>query len=235
MQTIGIICACKSELKPFLARLKNQTITERAMLTFYVGDIGKAHVAAVLCGICKVNAALAAQVLIDTFHPDAVINSGTAGGMDPAVRILDTVIAERVAYHDVDDSILTEEHPYMDSVFFESDSFLLAAVKAHFQNQGAYASQEAPKVLFGTMVTGEKFIEDNLREEINSRFAPLSVDMETAGIAHACYVNSVPFLAVRTITDTAEHKGLETYSRNSCKAGEIAAALVMNLLQRLAE
>lgn len=243
MGTIGIICACKSELTPFLAQLKNQAITERSMLTFYEGDIGKAHVAAVLCGICKVNAALAAQVLIDTFHPDAVINSGTAGGMDPAVRILDTVIAARTAYHDVENGILTEEHPHMDSVYFESDPALLALAKAYCQNQpalenlfraaGLTKEQGPPKVLFGTMVTGEQFIEDDLREEINSRFAPLSVDMETAGIAHACYVNKVPFLAVRTITDTAEHKGLQTYSRNSHKAGEIAAGLVMELLQRL--
>ena len=251
MQTIGIICACKSELKPFLARLENQTITEKAMLTFYEGDIGKAHVAAVLCGICKVNAALAAQMLIDTFHPDAVINSGTAGGMDPSVRILDTVIAKLTAYHDVEENILTEEYPHMDSVFFESDPSLLAAAREYCRDQGALKNlfraaglaeetavcenREAPKVLFGTMVTGEQFIEDDLREEINSRFASLSVDMETAGIAHACYVNKVPFLAVRTITDTAEHKGLETYSRNSRKAGEIAARLVMELLQRFAE
>lgn len=146
----------------------------------------------------------------------------------------------------------------MDSVFFQSDSALLETAKAYCRDQGALENlfrtvglsgdtmgqggkaiaskrRELPKVLFGTMVTGEKFIEDNLREEINSRFAPLSVDMETAGIAHACYVNSVPFLAVRTITDTAEHKGLETYSRNSRKAGEIAAELVMGLLEPLAE
>lgn len=244
MQTIGIICACRSELKPFLAQIKNQTIREKTMLTFYEGDIGTKHVIAVLCGICKVNAALAAQVLIDTFQVDAVINSGTAGGMDPSVQILDTVIAERVANHDMDDNILTDEHPHMDDLYFKSDGRLLAAAKDYgrIYNQKdnqlsklheSYQPAEPPRIRFGTMVTGEQFIEDDRREEINRRFAPLCVDMETAGIAHACYVNQVPFLAVRTITDTAEHKGLATYSQNSHKAGEMAAQIVMDLLTRI--
>lgn len=247
MQTIGIICACKSELKPFLAQLKNQTIKEKATWTFYEGIIGQTRIVAVQCGICKVNAALAAQILIDTFHVDAVINSGTAGGMDPALQILDTVIAEKIAYHDIDDNILTEEHPYMDDPYFRSDSKLLAAAREYSQvyhqtrHKGGSGSTgprgvcscapaRQPRIFFGVMVTGEQFIEDESREEINRRFSPLCVDMETAGIAHACYVNQVPFLAVRTITDTAEHKGLAVYSRNSHRAGEMAAQIVMDLL-----
>lgn len=248
MQTIGIICACKSELKPFLAQLENQTTKEKSMLTFYEGKISAAHIVAVQCGICKVNAALAAQILIDTFHVDAIINSGTAGGMDPSLQILDTVIAEKTAYHDMDDDILTDEHPYMNDPYFRSDSKLLAAAREYSQvyhqtrprggsssaspnSLCACAPAREPRIFFGVMVTGEQFIEDGRREEINRRFAPLCVDMETAGIAHACHVNQVPFLAVRTITDTAEQKGLEIYSRNSHRAGEIAAGIVMNLLK----
>lgn len=224
MQTIGIICACKSELKPFLSYIENQKITEKAGFIFYEGNIGKVHVAAVQCGICKVNAALGAQILIDLFHVDGIINSGTAGGMDPVLQIFDTVVAEKAAYHDVEESILTEEYPYMESIYFESDRKMFAASKEYSRNCGG-------RVFFGNMVTGEQFIEDERRDEINGRFAPLCVDMETAGIAHACYINKVPFLAVRTITDTAEHKGLETYSNNSHKAGEIAAQVVMGLLE----
>lgn len=227
MQTIGIICACKSELKPFLSYIENQKITEKAGFIFYEGNIGKVHVAAVQCGICKVNAALGAQILIDLFHVDGIINSGTAGGMDPVLQIFDTVVAEKAAYYDVEESILTEEYPYMESVYFESDRKMLAASKEYSRNCGG-------RVFFGTMVTGEQFIEDERRDEINGRFAPLCVDMETAGIAHACYINKVPFLAVRTITDTAEHKGLETYSNNSHKAAEIAAGIVMGIIDVIA-
>ena len=88
-------------------------------------------------------------------------------------------------------------------------------------------------VLFGTMVTGEQFIEDEKREEINQKFDPLSTDMETAGVAHVCYVNRIPFLAVRTITDTVTHQGIETFDQNCEAASEISAEIVLGILGQL--
>lgn len=70
--------------------------------------------------------------------------------------------------------------------------------------------------------TGEAFITDEGREKINDEFAPLAVDMETASIAHVCYVNKIPFLSIRCITDTAEHSGVENFEENCAKASEIA-------------
>ena len=80
---------------------------------------------------------------------------------------------------------------------------------------------------------GEQFIEDEKREQINQKYAPLSVDMETVSIAHTCYVNSVPFLSVRTITDTAEHKGIENFEKNCETASERAAEIVLGILEEL--
>ncbi len=60
------------------------------------------------------------------------------------------------------------------------------------------------------MVTGEKFIEDDMRDIINQKYSPLSVDLETASIAHVCYVNNIPFILIRSITDTATHSGIRT-------------------------
>ena len=83
------------------------------------------------------------------------------------------------------------------------------------------------------MVTGEAFITDEGRERIMENFVPLSVDMETAAIAHVCYVNSIPFLSVRCITDTAEHSGNETFHANCARASEIAAELVTEIIKEL--
>ena len=55
------------------------------------GRLCGVEVVAVVCGVCKVNAAIASQLLIDDFAVGAILNSGTAGGMDPRLRILDTV------------------------------------------------------------------------------------------------------------------------------------------------
>ena len=68
------------------------------------------------------------------------------------------------------------------------------------------------KVVWGRMVSGEPFITDDGRQKICNKFAPLTVDMETAGIAHVCYVNGIPFIAIRCVTDTAEHSGCLLYT-----------------------
>lgn len=76
-------------------------------------------------GVCKVNAAIAAQILVDVYGVDIMLNSGTAGGMNPDLKIFDTVISTEVCYHDVAADILTEFHPWMKSVFFKADPELI--------------------------------------------------------------------------------------------------------------
>lgn len=226
MKHIGILCAGDTELAPFLEHMKGQQITEKAMLKFHTGTINHANVSAVYSGVCKVNAAIAAQLLIDMFHVDLIINAGTAGGMKEGVQLFDTVISERVIYHDVADDILTDFHPWLKSNYFLADQELCAIARA-------YSRTSKHPVLFGTMVTGEQFIEDEKREEINQKFDPLSTDMETAGVAHVCYVNRIPFLAVRTITDTVTHQGIETFDQNCETASEISAEIVLGILGQL--
>lgn len=226
MKHIGILCAGDTELAPFLEHMKGQQITEKAMLKFHTGTINHVNVSAVYSGVCKVNAAIAAQLLIDMFHVDLIINAGTAGGMKEGVQLFDTVISERVIYHDVADDILTDFHPWLKSNYFLADQELCAIARA-------YSRRSKHPILFGTMVTGEQFIEDEKREEINRKFDPLSTDMETAGVAHVCYVNRIPFLAVRTITDTVTHQGIETFDQNCEAASEISAEIVLGILGQL--
>ena len=226
MKHIGILCAGDTELAPFLEHMKGQQITEKAMLKFHTGTINHVNVSAVYSGVCKVNAAIAAKLLIDMFHVDLIINAGTAGGMKEGVQLFDTVISERVIYHDVADDILTDFHPRLKSNYFLADQELCAIARA-------YSRTSKHPVLFGTMVTGEQFIEDEKREEINQKFDPLSTDMETAGVAHVCYVNRIPFLAVRTITDTVTHQGIETFDQNCEAASEISAEIVLGILGQL--
>ena len=88
-------------------------------------------------------------------------------------------------------------------------------------------------MFFGRMATGEQFITEEHRLEINRKYAPLSVDMETGSIAHVCYVNRIPFLSVRTLTDTAVHSGTENFERNCSQASAISKDFVLSLLREL--
>ena len=156
----------------------------------------------------------------------AVLNAGTAGGMSPALGLFETAVTTECAYHDVAEAILTESHPHLPSVWFASDPDLLAACRR--------AAERAPgRVHFGRTVTGEAFITDEGRAEINARFAPLTVDMETAAMAHVCYVNRVPFAAIRSVTDTADHSGIGTFEENCARASAVSATLVLDVLREL--
>ena len=196
------------------------------MLQFHEGWIEGVPVVALYSGVCKVNAAIAAQILIDRYDVSALVNAGTAGGMDPGIQLFDTVISTQVAYHDVADDILTEFHPWMPSIYFDVDKNMIDVAKS--------VSGKLPHVYLGRMVTGEQFITDGLRERINAKFAPLSVDMETGSIAHVCYVNRVLFIAIRSITDTADHQGIENFEANCAKAAVIAKDITLEFLGELA-
>ena len=225
---IGIICAGDEELSPFLPMIKDCKTVEKAMLKFYAGRIDSIEVIALFSGVCKVNAAIGTQLLVDLFSADMLINSGTAGGMDPGLDIFDTVISTEVCYHDVAPDILTEFHPWMESVFFTADPKLIRLSKTAVKK-----IRPAGKVIWGRMVTGESFITDEGRQKINQEFAPLTVDMETASIAHVCYVNRIPFLSIRCITDTAEHSGLDNFDENCAKASVIAKDITVALLTEI--
>ncbi|MBQ8201611.1 MAG: 5'-methylthioadenosine/S-adenosylhomocysteine nucleosidase [Clostridia bacterium] len=224
---IGILCAGDRELAPFLPLLAETAVSGKAMLTFREGCLAGAEIVVVYSGVCKVNAAIAAQLLIDTYRCDAVINAGTAGAMDESLRVFDTVVCTEAAYHDVAEHILTGFHPWMADAYFRADTGLLAAARR--------AAEGLPQVRFGRMVTGEQFIADEGREHINVRFHPLSVDMETAAVAHVCHVNSVPFIAVRTMTDTPARRGTEAFEENCARASQITAEFVCRMLHVLKE
>lgn len=221
---VGILCAGDREAAPVIPMIEDCVKTQKAMLAFYEGRIGNVNVVALYSGVCKVNAAIAAQILIDTFQCDAIINAGTCGGMVNDLNILDTVVSTEVAYHDVAEGILTEFHPWMNSIWFRADGRLLEAARSV---RGRY------RVAFGRMVTGEQFIEDDRRDFINESFAPLTVDMESAAVAHVCYVNEVPFIAVRTITDTPDHWGAAAFEENCAEASRISAEFVRAMLEHI--
>ena len=225
---IGILCASDEELAPFLPCIEDDTVVERAKLRFHCGKIGCADVGAVFSGVCKVNAAIAAQLLIERFGAELVLNAGTAGGMAPSLELLDTVISTEVVYHDVSPFILTQFHPWMETEFFRADEKLLAA-----SHRAAETLEPARRVIWGRMATGEAFIDSEGRADVNRRYSPLCVDMESAGVAHVCYAFDVPFLSIRSLSDTADHRGVENFEANSRAASEASRDVTLAIIRQL--
>lgn len=225
---IGIVCASDEELAPFLPLITECKVSEKALLKFYEGKIRGLDVIMLFSGVCKVNAAIAAEILIEVYGAEAVINAGAAGGMNSKLKIFDTVISVEVAYHDVAADVLTEFHPWMETIYFKADKNLLAMSK-----EAVNKLKMNDSVFWGRMVTGEAFIADEDRQKINNEYEPLTVDMETASIAHVCFVNNIPFIAIRCITDTAAHSGIENFEENCERASIIARDVTAALLEEM--
>ena len=224
---IGIICAGDREVEPFIPMIKECSISEKSMLKFYSGKIEGVQIVTLFSGVCKTNAAIATQILIDNYDCNMIINAGTAGGMDKTINLFDTIVSTESAYWDVHEAILTEFHPWMETIYFKADTRLIELTKK------AIINNTFNNVYFGRMISGETFIKDENRDMINTNFSPYSVDMETASIAHVCFVNKTPYIAIRTITDTAEHSGADAFDLNCAYASKISANFVKLLLKEI--
>lgn len=216
----GIIAATENELAPFLANMMVQHTEQKAMLRFHVGLYNRLSVVALYCGVCKVNAAIATQLLISEFDVSHILMVGVAGAIDASLMIADTVVANEIAYHDVAPHILVKYHPYMEDMHFRTDEQMTQAI--------LQANATDKTIRLGKMVTGEAFIDQEGRDEIISTHNPLCVDMETASVAHVCYANSVPFAAIRSMSDTPHESGQDAFERHQ----EYASKKVVQVLER---
>ena len=100
--TIAIINAMHKEHEQLVALLNNVHTTQDAHFTFVEGTLNEHQMVVMESGIGKVNAAIGAVELIKRFKPDALINTGVAGGIDTCLNVMDVVAGQRVTYHDVD-------------------------------------------------------------------------------------------------------------------------------------
>lgn len=165
--------------------------------TFHAGRIGRHACVLMQCGIGKVNAAVGTLSLIENFHPDAIINTGVAGGADASMHVLDLLVADRVAYHDVWCGPGTEYGAAagMD-VFLQPWEELVKCAREVLPSDRKHK--------YGLICSGDKFI-SKAKEiaEIKREFPDaLAVDMESAAIAQVCTLRGVPFGIIRAISDT---------------------------------
>lgn len=219
---IGLISATEREIMPFVINKMTVKVKEEEVrLNFYSGFYDGIEVVAVFSGVCKVNAAIAAQILISKFKVTHLILTGVAGALNRKLNIGDIVIGNEISYHDVAPGILTEYHPWMKDIYFRPDANLFELC-----NKVAESLPLNCKCYTGRIITGETFVTDNERGGLIERFNPLCVDMESASVAHVCYANRIPFLIIRSISDRADKTGAEDFESNMAKAALNSLELV---------
>ncbi|MCH5287645.1 MAG: 5'-methylthioadenosine/S-adenosylhomocysteine nucleosidase [Christensenellaceae bacterium] len=218
MNRVGILCATPRELQPFLPELRDRQVEEYAMHAFHTGSMEGLPVVAVCSGCGKINAAVTAQALIDRWQTDAVIFSGIAGGMTEETCIFNTVVCTASSFHDTNNDIYTD-FPVMPEPVFYADERLLAIARSA-------AARMTHPVHYGPATTGDIFTGHYPADA-------LCIDMETAAAAHACYLNRVPFIAIRSISDNREDGGQEAINRNYDQAARMSACFTREMLREI--
>lgn len=232
MNKIGIIGAMELEVAELKSKAEVKNVVEKAGMKFHEGTLNGKDVVIVQCGIGKVNAGMCVQILADLFNVDAVINTGVAGSLRAEINIGDIVVSTDACEHDMDVSGLGYEPgiiPQMETSFFKADRTLVELAKA-------VCAEVNPEigVYEGRVVSGDQFISDgDTKDRLIKLFSGSCAEMEGAAIAHAAFLNKIPYVVLRAISDKADGSAHMDYPEFERAAAAHCAKLVENLVTRI--
>lgn len=229
--TIGIIGAMEQEVAELRANLTNPTTLEVAGCEFYQGQLCGQQVVITRSGIGKVAASMATAILLERFAANTVINTGSAGGFDPALKVGDVIISSEVRFHDVDVTAFGYEIGQMaqQPAAFIADSALIELAKQCLSEQDKIQSA------VGLICTGDQFMhrEDQLQKAVTQFPLMKACDMEAAGIAQVCHQFGVPFVVVRALSDIAGKEQAESFEAFLDVAAQHSSLMVQAMLTRM--
>lgn len=225
---VGIIGAMETEIAMLKEKMVVTQTRDIATLTFFEGSLGKAQVVLVRSGIGKVNGAMCTQILIDHFGVEAVINSGVAGALHPDLDVGDIVLATEVMQHDIDASIFGDPRgtiPGLKESIFPTDRRLLDA---------CCLEPKDGRLMKGRIVTGDQAVGDSeTKAYLYHHFQGICVEMEGGAIAQVCYLNQIPFMVIRAISDKANEEVDVDYNAFMVSSAIKSAAIVEEMLHVL--
>lgn len=231
---LGIIGAMDEEVAKLKEQMSDVEIMTKASMDFYKGTLNGYPVVVVRSGIGKVNAGMCAQILADVYEVDAIINTGIAGSLNAEINIGDIVLSTDTLEHDMDAVAFgypVGQIPRMDTLSFVADEKLRGIAKTACEKVIPEVS-----VFEGRVVSGDQFISDKSKKEwLIQTFAGFCTEMEGAAIAHAAYLNQIPFLIIRAISDKADDSASVDYPTFEAKAIENSVKLMLEMCNMLAK
>lgn len=221
---LGIICALDVEVEGVKQLMENKTEQTVAKITYTAGEICGVPVVCCECGMGKVNAAISAQIMIDHYHPDVIINSGVAGSLSKDIRIGDMVVSDDCVQHDMD---CTELGDPAGQIQFNDElrTYLPADKDTADRLTQACAVLTDTGVFRGRIASGDIFVSAHeRRQRIADMFHALACEMEGAAVGQVCYRNGVPFAILRCISDDYNENEMMDYMKFRSVAAEKSIA-----------
>ncbi len=229
---IGIIGAMEVEVTSLIEKLENKTNKTVGKTTYYSGTLNNKDVVICKCGIGKVNSAIATQIMISEFKVDSVINTGVAGALSNDLDICDLVISSDLFQHDFDTSFVGDKKGVVcgfDVETFPADNSLISALEKACDN-----ILKDNKHFTGRIATGDQFIGSrDVKNTIRDDFDAMCVEMEGGSIAQTCYVNNIPFVVLRSISDKADDSAELSYMTFVEKAAVVSSNIVVEFLKNI--
>jgi adenosylhomocysteine nucleosidase len=203
-------------------------------MDFYEGTLCGMQVVVVQSGIGKVNAALCVQVLADIFEVDGILNTGAAGSLNDELNIGDILISQDAIQHDVDGTVFgyaPGEIPQLGVKAFRADPDMMAQAMETFNHM----EQSGRKAVIGRVLSGDQFIDNaDVKRKLTETFAGDCVEMEGAAIAQGAYLNGIPFVILRAISDKADGSDFVDYpifeKEAAALSGELVKAFLTNMI-----
>ena len=226
---LGIIGAMDEEVAKLKEHMSDVEVITKASMDFYKGKLNGKDVVVVRSGIGKVNAAICTQILVDDFKVTAVINTGIAGSLRNEINIGDIVLSTDALEHDVEATAFgypIGQIPRMDTLAFEADKNLITLAET-------CCAKVNPdiKTFVGRVVSGDQFIANKEKKEwLVENFAGFCTEMEGAAIAHCAYLNNIPFLVIRAISDKADDSAQMDYPTFEALAIERSVKLMLEMV-----
>ena len=200
MKKIGIIGAMELEVETLKSKMNVVKTTKKANMEFFEGTLNGVEVVIVRSGIGKVNAGICTQILADLFDVTHIINTGIAGSLDAQIDIGDIVVSTDVLQHDMDVRVFgypLGEIPQLGTLSFPADERMASLARSVCEKVNTEV-----KVFSGRIVSGDQFICDKeVKDKLVENFHPLCTEMEGAAIGQAAYLNEIPFVILRAISD----------------------------------
>ncbi|WP_340371740.1 5'-methylthioadenosine/S-adenosylhomocysteine nucleosidase [Peribacillus sp. FSL E2-0218] len=228
---VAIIGAMEEEVTILRDKLEGLEQVTIAGSEFNTGKLDGVEVILLKSGIGKVNAAMSTAVLLEKFKPDAIINTGSAGGYHPALNVGDVVISTEVRHHDVDVTVFGYEYgqvPQLPAAFIPDEKLFALAEEAAKEIQDIQVAK-------GLIVTGDSFMNDPVRVEfVRGKFSDLyAVEMEAAAIAQVAYQFQTPFVIIRSLSDIAGKESNISFDKFLETAALHSADLIVKMVGKM--
>ena len=229
METLGIIAAMQEEVKEIENIMIDKEYKNIYELCFIQGKINNTQVVLVEAGVGKVNAARTTQILINKFDIRGIINVGSAGSGNDALQIGDIVIGKKLVQHDFDITAFGHQKGYISNVgqFIESDKLLIEKMEHTISEM----NNNDFNIKIGTIASGDIFCtEVKMKEKIREKFDADAIEMEGAAIAQVCKLDKIPFIIIRSISDTPNGTNNITFDTFLEKASKRCAKIIKEFL-----